>query len=116
MGTSDFDVETLKNNTDYSGYTATDSVVKYLWEVLKEFSPAEKSMFLKFVYGVSRLSDMSKFKQFNILRLDRPNPDNSLPQAATCFATLKLPEYSSKEILKEKLMYAITNCLAIDNA
>jgi ubiquitin-protein ligase E3 C len=30
-----------------------------------------------------------------------------LPSAATCFNLLKLPEYSSPQVLKEKLMYAI---------
>uniref|UniRef100_A0A669QY40 HECT-type E3 ubiquitin transferase n=1 Tax=Phasianus colchicus TaxID=9054 RepID=A0A669QY40_PHACC len=35
------------------------------------------------------------------------NPDNSYPSARTCNYTLFLPKYSSKEILEEKLLFAI---------
>ena len=31
-----------------------------------------------------------------------------------CFFSLELPRYSSLEIMKEKLRYAIFNCTAID--
>ena len=37
-----------------------------------------------------------------------------LPTAQTCFFQLKLPVYSSKEMLAEKLRYAISNCRSID--
>lgn len=32
--------------------------------------------------------------------------DRYLPKAATCFFALELPDYSCKEVLREKLMYA----------
>lgn len=112
--------------------------MKWFWAVMAQLSQVELSMFLKFVWGQSRLPDPSKAKNFTLLvcailggfllllnndayfvllqKLHRENPDQSLPQAATCFMTLKLPPYSSQAILKEKLLYAITNCFAIDNA
>ena len=37
-----------------------------------------------------------------------------LPVAHTCFFSIELPKYSSYEILRDKLKYAITNCQAID--
>lgn len=40
--------------------------------------------------------------------------DRYLPEAQTCFFTLSLPNYSSSEILREKLLQAITSCKAID--
>jgi E3 ubiquitin-protein ligase TRIP12 len=36
-------------------------------------------------------------------------PDDYLPSASTCSHYLKLPEYSSKEVLKKKLLYSIEN-------
>jgi ubiquitin-protein ligase E3 A len=40
--------------------------------------------------------------------ISRIGPDDSrLPSAHTCFNHLLLPEYSSKEVLAEKLLYAI---------
>uniref|UniRef100_A0A8C5XAA9 HECT-type E3 ubiquitin transferase n=1 Tax=Malurus cyaneus samueli TaxID=2593467 RepID=A0A8C5XAA9_9PASS len=35
------------------------------------------------------------------------SPDETYPYATTCNFTLLLPRYSSKKILKEKLLYAI---------
>jgi E3 ubiquitin-protein ligase TRIP12 len=35
------------------------------------------------------------------------SPSDFLPTVSTCFHYLKLPEYSDKEILKEKLLAAI---------
>jgi hypothetical protein len=59
------------------------------------------------------------------------NPDKTLPVCAvvqalilscscsfqlshTCFFELELPEYSSFDVLRQKIVYAITECEAID--
>jgi E3 ubiquitin-protein ligase HERC2 len=41
-------------------------------------------------------------------------PDDFLPESYTCFFLLKMPRYSSKEILRDKLKYAIHFCKSID--
>ena len=39
----------------------------------------------------------------------------ALPKADTCFFNLELPNYSTKEMLKEKLVYAIhTDCVSMN--
>ncbi|KEP66801.1 UNVERIFIED_CONTAM: HECT-domain (ubiquitin-transferase) domain-containing protein [Hammondia hammondi] len=51
-------------------------------------------------------------------RTPRPLPvrpeDLQLPASHTCFFQIELPRYSSKQILREKLLYAITEGIAID--
>ena len=42
-------------------------------------------------------------------------PDDHLPLAHTCFFSIALPSYSSKEILRSKLLYAIKNCKSMDS-
>ena len=42
------------------------------------------------------------------ITIDKLENANSLPIAHTCFLKIDLPAYSSKEILKEKLILAIT--------
>lgn len=42
------------------------------------------------------------------------DPDDFLPEAQTCFFSLALPRYSSPEVMKQKLLYAITTCRDID--
>jgi hypothetical protein len=41
-------------------------------------------------------------------------PDTRLPSATTCYFTLKLPSYSSIEVMTAKLKYVINNCSEID--
>jgi len=35
------------------------------------------------------------------------DPNSMFPQADTCFFNLSLPEYTSQQVLKEKLLFAI---------
>lgn len=39
---------------------------------------------------------------------------NGLPTAQTCFFQLRLPPYTTQEIMAEKLRYSINNCRSID--
>jgi len=41
-------------------------------------------------------------------------PDNGLPTAQTCFFQLRLPTYTSQEIMALQLRYAINHCHSID--
>eukprot|EP00455_Lapot_gusevi_P015602 TRINITY_DN17903_c0_g2_i3.p1 TRINITY_DN17903_c0_g2~~TRINITY_DN17903_c0_g2_i3.p1 ORF type:complete len:216 (+),score=4.34 TRINITY_DN17903_c0_g2_i3:63-710(+) len=79
------------------------------WRVVDEMTPADRSLLLRFATGQSRLPLRSK------MRVDpRHDGADSLPTSATCFFTLKVPYYSSQRIMKEKLLYAIRQCNAID--
>ncbi|RNF12537.1 putative ubiquitin-protein ligase [Trypanosoma rangeli] len=40
--------------------------------------------------------------------------DNRLPHASTCFYWLSIPRYSSVEVMRERLLFAIQQCLDID--
>ncbi|ETO05185.1 ubiquitin protein ligase, partial [Reticulomyxa filosa] len=112
----DIDLELLKDNTTYkSGVSASDRHVQYFWSILQEFSTQQRHDFLRFVWGQSRLPARGKdfLQKFEIQTAIRDG-DNALPVSHTCFFSLELPRYSSKEIMKKKLLYAISNCHAID--
>lgn len=47
--------------------------------------------------------------QFTLTRKVVDKPDEHLPSVNTCFVYLKLPEYSSKKVLHERLLYAMTH-------
>ena len=49
-----------------------------------------------------------------INKMDRRYPDKNYPMSHTCFFTLDLPAYSSEEVCRERLLYAIHNCQDID--
>jgi len=76
-------------------------------------------MFIRFVWGRSRLPVTTTFPtKFVVKLLERhgPNHDMYLPSAHTCFFTLDLPAYSTKEIMREKILKAITMCTSVENA
>jgi len=108
------DVETLRKHTVYRGISSGSPLIKNLWKCLESFTHEERRLFLRFVWGRSRLpvSETDWSQQFTIHLLRAG--DDKLPISHTCFFSLELPDYSSYDILRAKLSFAIFNCMAID--
>ncbi|GAY52352.1 hypothetical protein CUMW_141130 [Citrus unshiu] len=83
-----------------------------LLEIIREFDYDQRRAFLQFVTGAPRLPPgglASLNPKLTIVRKHCSNcADADLPSVMTCANYLKLPPYSSKEMMKEKLLYAIT--------
>uniref|UniRef100_A0A8C7DS45 Ubiquitin-protein ligase E3B n=1 Tax=Naja naja TaxID=35670 RepID=A0A8C7DS45_NAJNA len=132
---AEIDLEDLKKHTVYyGGFHGSHRVILWLWDILaNDFSPEERGMFLKFVTSCSRppllgfvylkppfsircveVSDDqdtgdtlgSVLRGFFTIR--KKEPGGRLPTSSTCFNLLKLPNYSKKSVLREKLRYAIS--------
>lgn len=117
-GSPDIPLHLLKSVATYKGVDASDSLVTWFWEVMEEFGNTERSLFLRFVWGRTRLPrTIADFRgrDFVLQVLDKYNPaDDFLPESYTCFFLLKMPRYSCKKVLEEKLKYAIHFCKSID--
>ncbi|TMW68510.1 hypothetical protein Poli38472_005978 [Pythium oligandrum] len=119
-GSPEIDVDLLQLCTEYSKCSETDDHIVWFWQVLREFSHEERSAFLRFVWGRSRLPVNEKaFPQFFKLQSfskqrEGRSVDEYLPVSHTCFFSVEMPTYSSQAVLREKLLYAIYNCQAID--
>jgi len=116
-GNPDIDVDLLKRVVEYEGFEATDPVIEYFWETLRELTSSERKKFLQFVWARNRLPmKESDFEApFKIQRdSSEENKDKALPSASTCFFSLSLPQYSNKETLKEKLLFAINNVATME--
>uniref|UniRef100_A0A671PYN7 Ubiquitin-protein ligase E3B n=1 Tax=Sinocyclocheilus anshuiensis TaxID=1608454 RepID=A0A671PYN7_9TELE len=132
---AEIDLDDLKKHTVYyGGFHSSHRVILWLWDILSsDFSPEERAMFLKFVTSCSRppllgfaylkppfsircveVSDDqdtgdtlgSVLRGFFTIR--KKEPGGRLPTSSTCFNLLKLPNYSKKSILRDKLRYAIS--------
>ncbi|XP_069353493.1 ubiquitin-protein ligase E3B [Eulemur rufifrons] len=132
---AEMDLEDLKRHTVYyGGFHGSHRVIIWLWDILaSDFTPEERAMFLKFVTSCSRppllgfaylkppfsircveVSDDqdtgdtlgSVLRGFFTIR--KREPGGRLPTSSTCFNLLKLPNYSKKSVLREKLRYAIS--------
>ncbi|XP_047978352.1 E3 ubiquitin-protein ligase UPL4 [Salvia hispanica] len=94
------------------GYTISSSPIVNLLEIMLEFDLEQQRAFLQFVTGAPRLPNgglASLNPKLTIVRKHCNKEINAdLPSVMTCANYLKLPPYSSKEVMKEKLLYAIT--------
>ncbi len=115
-GCAEIDIKLLESITEYSSCDANDSHIRNFWQALGEFNNEERSALIRFTWGRSRLPLTAEgfTQRFKIQSFDRSPPDSYFPIAHTCFFSLELPRYSSIEIMKERLRYAIFNCHAID--
>ncbi|XP_062896370.1 E3 ubiquitin-protein ligase HACE1 isoform X7 [Mobula hypostoma] len=113
-GMPEIDVTDWQHNTEYtSGYDKEEPVIKWFWEVVKEFTQEECVLLLQFVTGSSRvphggfayLMGGSGLQKFTIAAV--PYTSNLLPTSSTCINMLKLPEYPSKENLKDRILVAL---------
>ena len=107
-GSKLLDFKELQANASYvDGYTQESEVVHWLWQiVIEEMSEAQRKEFLQFTTGCDRapVNGLATLPFY----VGRHGPDTDrLPTAHTCFNHLLIPEYSSKDKLRVKLLSAI---------
>uniref|UniRef100_A0A0E0H8V4 HECT-type E3 ubiquitin transferase n=1 Tax=Oryza nivara TaxID=4536 RepID=A0A0E0H8V4_ORYNI len=97
-------------NFDY-GYDANSASVISFLEILREFGREDQRAFLHFTTGAPQLplgGLASLDPKLTVVRKQCDGKvDNELPSVNTCRHFFKLPPYSSKEIMRQKLKYAI---------
>ncbi|CAF0759432.1 unnamed protein product [Adineta steineri] len=119
-GKGEIDVELLKRNTNYgSAYSQDAPCIQRFWIVLSIlFTEEQKKLFLKFVWRRCTLPNRDEdfTTRFTINGFDITNGpvDGALPRSHTCSFVLDLPEYSSTDVMYDRLNYAITYCSSID--
>lgn len=115
-GATTIDVTDWKNNSIYSGYQYSDREIVWFWEIVESFDDEKRRKLLKWVTGC-RNAPMQGFAHLigsggivYRFKISRHGFDiNRLPQSHTCFNTIDLPPYSSKETMQEKIEMAICN-------
>ncbi|PSN54376.1 hypothetical protein C0J52_11316 [Blattella germanica] len=105
-----WDVKTLMEccRPDH-GYTPDSRAIRFLFEILSLYDREEQRQFVQFVTGSPRLP-VGGFKSLSppltvVRKTLEPNmnPDDFLPSVMTCVNYLKLPDYSSLEVMRAKL-------------
>ncbi|KAJ3900167.1 hypothetical protein F5879DRAFT_887267 [Lentinula edodes] len=113
-GTPDIDVDEWRAATEYNGYTSSDPNIVWWWRALKSFNRDERAKVLSFATGTSRvplngfvdLQGVQGVQKFSIHRAY--GESDRLPQAHTCFNQIDLPQYSSYEMLRQQVLFAIS--------
>ena len=112
------------------GFNVESRSIRYLLEIMSEFDGPTRRAYLQFITGSPKLpiggsyfasarsslynQHFIGFKGLNpaltVVRKPHEAPltaNDYLPSVMTCVNYLKLPEYSSKEVMREKLRVAI---------
>jgi len=117
-GTPEVDIVNLRQHTRYGvSVNPNDPHIEIMWQVLTGFTSEQRSQFLTFIWGRNRLplTDEEWGEQcMKIHTLENPRPDGHFPVSHTCFFSMEWPRYSSVEVARAKLMYAIANCTDMD--
>jgi len=94
------------------GYTHESRAIKTLFEILAGYNQEEQRKFMQFITGSPRLP-VGGFKSLSppltVVRKTfdpEDSPDNYLPSVMTCVNYLKLPDYSTSDIMRDKLRTA----------
>lgn len=123
------DVVDMKLHTTYgSGYHPDQEYIKWFWDIVSCMSTDDQQNLLKFITSCSKqpllgfqqlspklcIQKVSPYSNIalgsDLLLLENPpgvTESPRLPSAATCMNLLKLPFYPTKQMLQEKLLYAI---------
>lgn len=108
-GSQVFELSELESTTEYdAGYTKDTPVIRNFWEIVHSMTREEVKQLLNFTTGSDRVpvGGLAKLK----LIIARNGEDSDrLPTAHTCFNVLLLPEYSTLEKLRNRLLKAISN-------
>ncbi|OCH91486.1 hypothetical protein OBBRIDRAFT_775037 [Obba rivulosa] len=110
----DWSIETLSEalKADH-GFNVESRAIRDLIDVMAEYDVPTRRSYLQFITGSPKLP-IGGFRGLNppltVVRKPHEAPltaDDYLPSVMTCVNYLKLPEYSSKAVMKEKLQTAM---------
>ncbi|KAL1748215.1 hypothetical protein HDZ31DRAFT_79908 [Schizophyllum fasciatum] len=113
-GDEDWSIETLTEalKADH-GFNSESRSIRNLVDIMANYDPPTRRMYLQFITGSPKLP-IGGFRGLNppltVVRKPHEAPlkaDDYLPSVMTCVNYLKLPEYSSKEVMREKLRVAM---------
>ncbi|KAF9778308.1 hypothetical protein BJ322DRAFT_1114126 [Thelephora terrestris] len=95
------------------GFTADSKAIQHLIEIMAEYDSATRRSYLQFITGSPKLP-IGGFRGLNppltVVRKPHESPltaDDYLPSVMTCVNYLKLPDYSCKEVMKQKIRTAM---------
>ncbi|CDH57609.1 probable e3 ubiquitin-protein ligase hectd2-like [Lichtheimia corymbifera JMRC:FSU:9682] len=106
----DLDLKELQDVADYDdGYNPDHLVIRWFWSIVHNDMTSEQRRKLLFFVTASDRVPVGGLKELTFV-VQRNGPDSDrLPTALTCFSRLLLPEYDSREKLRERLITAIEN-------
>lgn len=94
------------------GYDRDSPQIGMLFDIIVEMTSEERGALFKFITGSNRLpvGGLKALNPMLTIALRTPeqgSPDDCLPSVMTCANYFKIPQYSTREIMKQKIAMAI---------
>jgi len=113
-GQNVFDIEDFVQNVHFDSSIGKNSpLAEQLISVVKGFDHQQQKRFLMFITGSTHLpigGFATLKKNGNPVRITRSPPSKSYPYAYTCYNEFSIPNYSSVDEMREKLLEALMFC------
>ena len=109
-GHPEIDIDGLERTTTYDDYTQQSQTIVDFWQIVRNMSPEQHRHLLEFVTASDRVP-VNGMSSVTFIIQKNGDEDIRLPSSSTCYGRLLLPQYSSKEVMEEKLTKAIENCV-----
>lgn len=109
-GHPEIEIDELERVTTYDDYTRESQTIIDFWQVVRNMSPDQHRQLLEFVTASDRVP-VNGMSSVVFIVQKNGDEDTRLPSSSTCYGRLLLPQYSSREVLEEKLSKAIENCV-----
>ena len=109
-GERKLDFTELREGSRYcNGFTKDCKSMQWFWDiVLNEWDDSKRRKLLTFSTGSDR-APVSGLKNMKFYIIKDGNETEKLPTSHTCFNQLLIPEYPTKDILRDKLEMAVNN-------
>ena len=113
------DVDEWRRFTEYrTPYHKGHQVIKWFWDILKDLNQEQLSRFLQFCTGSARVpvggfkeleSNRGEVCKFTIMQIPYVSGVKNYIKAHTCFNRIEVPNYVTKEKLKENIYFLADN-------
>ncbi len=107
-GLPSVDIEDMRANSAYENCEVATPQVRWFWEWVAGLSQQDLAKLLQFSTGCSKVPAggfAGLRNKFTLKLVD--GPEDRLPVAHTCYATIDLPKYQSGEVLASKFRTAL---------
>lgn len=101
------DFEDLRKGAEYEGYSEQEEYMQWFWDILLQFNTHMKQKFLLFCTGTDGVP-VGGLRELRLkIQKNGREPIDRVPTAFTCFNTLLVPHYGSREKLHRLLVIAL---------
>ncbi|CAG9330078.1 unnamed protein product [Blepharisma stoltei] len=109
-------LEVLEENTVYENCRRTDPHIENFWEAIKSLKESELAKFIDYIARRSKITEWDWPLKFTIAKHSKSGAVNTLvPIIDNTIFRLELPAYTSPEIMKEKIIFAISHNSKFDS-